>query len=540
VGKVPDTGTLSLLLNGVEVEFGDDDSSLLDLLRDRFGCVSVKDGCSPQGQCGCCTVWIDDKPRVACVTPARRTAGRSVVTLEGLDQAVRERWVRAFSDAGASQCGFCTPGILMRLAALGAARSAPDEASIRSALLAHLCRCTGWQSIVEAAQGALAADAPTSDDAVHDRDALLASWRAQIEGPAHQSSGPSVVAGNGGFSSDTAPRGSLVAIRDGSAVSVGEDLRSARRGLPKVQGRRSGAPLRHPVALPSGEWDIVLQTTWIEPGYLEPDASWSRPGAPPSSPLANGGAFGGKRHSPVTAEAGHLADSYGRPVLALWTREEVVRRGPKRPPVAVGVRADGTGVMRIGRTAGSRGLDELRGAVAIAAPGLEVEEIEVPGPPVGPELRGAGWAEATVVMAALRARADGVTGCGVPVEVIGRDGGRARVTVHADDGIEVDVWAGEALDETTLRSYCFGAVHQGLGWVRSEGIAVDEEGRVLDLTVRSFGILSARDTPPITVRVHPSDRFSVNGSDAVFAATAAAAWLADELVPSWPTRRGRR
>jgi len=427
----------------------------------------------------------------------------------------------------------------MRLAALSSAPSVPDEASIRSALLAHLCRCTGWQSIVEAAQGALGSDAQTSLDPVRDRDALLASWRAQIEGRSFQASGPSVVAGHGGFSGDTAPDGSLVAIRDGIAVSVGEDLRSARRSLPKIQGRRSGAPLGHPVALPSGEWDIVLQTTWIEPGYLEPDASWSRRGAPPSSPLANGGAFGGKRHSPVTEEAGHLADSYGRPVLALWTREEVVRRGPKRPPVAVGVRADGTGVMRIGRTAGSGSLDELRQGIAAAAPGLEVDEIEVPGPPVSPDLRGAGWAEATVVMAALRALAEGTTGVGVPVEVIGRDGGRAQVTLHGDR-IEVDVWAGEVLDETTLRSYCFGAVHQGLGWVRSEGIAVDVEGRVHDLTVRSFGILSARDTPPITVRIHPSDLSSVNGSDAVFAATAAAAWLADDLVPSWPTRRGRR
>jgi CO/xanthine dehydrogenase Mo-binding subunit len=102
------------------------------------------------------------------------------------------------------------------------------------------------------------------------------------------------------------------------------------------------------------------------------------------------------------------------------------------------------------------------------------------------------------------------------------------------------VWAGEVLDETTLRSYCFGAVHQALGWVRNEGVAVDDDGRVQDLTVRSFGVLPARDTPAITVTVRPSDLLPVNGSDAVFAAAAAAAWLADDLPPRWPTRRGER
>ncbi|MGH9047904.1 MAG: hypothetical protein ACRDVW_11430, partial [Acidimicrobiales bacterium] len=91
-----------------------------------------------------------------------------------------------------------------------------------------------------------------------------------------------------------------------------------------------------------------------------------------------------------------------------------------------------------------------------------------------------------------------------------------------------------------LRSYCFGAVHQALGWVRSEAIAVDGDGRVQDLTVRSFGIITARDMPEVTVTVHESDLFPVDGSDAVFAATAAAAWLADDLVPRWPTRRGDR
>src|SRR5580698_7442216 len=101
--------------------------SLLEVLRHHLGRRSPKDGCSPQGQCGCCTVWVDGAPRVACVTPARRVAGREVTTLEGLDTDVRAAWAEAFTSVGASQCGFCTPGIIMRLAALGSRAEAPDD-----------------------------------------------------------------------------------------------------------------------------------------------------------------------------------------------------------------------------------------------------------------------------------------------------------------------------------------------------------------------------------------------------------------------------
>ncbi len=103
--------------------------------------------------------------------------------------------------------------------------------------------------------------------------------------------------------------------------------------------------------------------------------------------------------------------------------------------------------------------------------------------------------------------------------------------------VRVEVWAGEVLCEVTLRSYVLGAVHQALGLVWSEGIAVDDEGAPLDLTIRSFGILSARDMPEVEVVCHPGDLWPVNGSDAVFAATLAAAWQLDGTPPAWPTRR---
>ncbi|HVX20729.1 MAG TPA: 2Fe-2S iron-sulfur cluster-binding protein [Acidimicrobiales bacterium] len=501
------------------------------------------------------------------MTPVRRVAGRAVTTVDGLPADVRQAWVDAFVAAGASQCGFCTPGIVMRLAALANRPNRPpaDEAAVRTALLAHLCRCTGWQTVVEAAGAVLGTDpgvgpgsvpgdepaiptaiptatSPATSTATSTlgpaRDPLLAAWRAQLEGPMFQSAGAGTVLGRAGFADDTAPPGAVVAVPDATGgLAVAGTLAEARRSSGKVQGRNSTVPLAHPVAPPPGDWVLSLQTTWVEPAYLEPDASWCVPGGRPASPLANGGAFGGKRRSPVPEAATALAGELGRPVRVLWSREDVVRRGPKRPPVAVGVRADGTGVLRVARS-GSDDLEGLADRVARAAPGLAVELVDVPGPPTSADLRGAGWAEAAVVTAVLGALAGGHAGPGTPAEVTGPSGGRARVTVAEDGTVSAEVWAGEVLDPVTLRSYCVGAVHQALGWVRSEGIAVDPAGAVHDLTIRSFGILSARDTPHVDVTVHPSDRWPVNGSDAVFAATAAAAWLADGLPPAWPTRRG--
>jgi hypothetical protein len=131
----------------------------------------------------------------------------------------------------------------------------------------------------------------------------------------------------------------------------------------------------------------------------------------------------------------------------------------------------------------------------------------------------------------------------VPIEVTGPNGGRATATCRADGSIGIVVDAGPPLDEVVLRSYCIGAAHQALGLVRSEGIAVDDGGAVHDLTIRSFGILQARAMPRIDVTFDPHGDQPVNGTDAVFAAVAAARWVADGLPRTWPTDRssgGRR
>ncbi len=120
-----------------------------------------------------------------------------------------------------------------------------------------------------------------------------------------------------------------------------------------------------------------------------------------------------------------------------------------------------------------------------------------------------------------------------PDTVVAPNGAVASAAIDSD-GVHVHVRCGDPLDEVVLRSYCNGAAHMALGWVRSEGIAVDAAGVPVDLTIRSFGILRAADTPAMTVEVEPDDGPPVNGSDAVFAAVAAAAWRAAGHPPRWP------
>ena len=131
--RLQDRGrTMDFILNGrpvsIEAEPG---TSLLELLRERFGLRSMKDGCAPEGSCGACTVLVDGRPVVSCARDAERCAGREVVTLEGLPPDVRSAWADAFVATGASQCGFCSPGIVMKAEGL-LARDAGARRATRS------------------------------------------------------------------------------------------------------------------------------------------------------------------------------------------------------------------------------------------------------------------------------------------------------------------------------------------------------------------------------------------------------------------------
>lgn len=520
----PAPRTIQLSVNDVQVEVPDVGETLLGLLRDQLGLSGAKDGCSPQGQCGCCTVLVDGQPRVACVTPARRVRGRSITTIEGLDPARSSIWGEALCATGGSQCGFCTPGIVLRLEALAEKTSNSDEgaapAAVEQALLAHLCRCTGWQTITEAWQ-IVQSGTPVS---LPGRDLEAAGRRAELEGGTAQRVHPSVALGDGGFAADTAPAGSLLAVPDGAGGwAVGESVTEARAAAGKTQGRRTTAEHLWPLDVPAGTWDAELRTTWVEPGYLETDAAWCAPGGEPASILANGGAFGAKADSPALDAARELASAHGRTVLAVASREDTVRWGPKRPPVAGGANADGSGALRVVATEG------ISAAIHAVAPDLVVEEVAVPGPATSPAIRAAGWAEAVVLLAGARGEVGIVTA---------PNGAMARAEVVRDgDAERIDLWVscGQILDDVVLRSYCIGAAHMAASWVRHEALTVDADGTIHDLTVRSFGIMRAVDSPPIDVTIEVSDDEPVNGSDAVFAAVAAAVWLDADLPRDWPT-----
>ena len=147
------------ILNGESVTVPDHHPHLLAALREELDVTSPKDGCSPSGQCGCCTILMDGKARIACSTSLEKAAGSEIVTLEGLDAAEVDKMADAFAACGALQCGFCTPGIVMRTKALidkdGAALT--REKAARH-LGGNLCRCTGYIKVLDAVE-ALAQDA---------------------------------------------------------------------------------------------------------------------------------------------------------------------------------------------------------------------------------------------------------------------------------------------------------------------------------------------------------------------------------------------
>ena len=122
----------------------------LDLLRDGLALNGTKFGCG-EGVCGTCTVLLDGEPVRACLVLAGHLRGRAVVTVEGLDHdGEPDRLQAAFARAGAVQCGFCTPGMLLSARALLASNPSPSEHDVREALAGNLCRCTGYTKIVQA------------------------------------------------------------------------------------------------------------------------------------------------------------------------------------------------------------------------------------------------------------------------------------------------------------------------------------------------------------------------------------------------------
>ena len=145
---------LALRVNGESVEAAFAPyKTLLEVLREDLGLTGTKHGCE-LGECGACAVLVDGEPQLSCLVLALECEGRSIETVEGLAGAQLHPLQAAFADLGAAQCGYCTPGILMTAKALLAREANPSRERIKEAISGNLCRCTGYQQIVEAVEEA--------------------------------------------------------------------------------------------------------------------------------------------------------------------------------------------------------------------------------------------------------------------------------------------------------------------------------------------------------------------------------------------------
>ncbi len=145
------THTISLIINGTEEQLQvPSNMTLLHALRDKLGFTGTKNGCEA-GECGACTVLVDGEPMNSCLVLAVELNGREITTVEGLaENGKLTPLQQAFADLNAIQCGYCTPGMLMSATALLKRNPHPSEVDIQEALIGNLCRCTGYQRIIDA------------------------------------------------------------------------------------------------------------------------------------------------------------------------------------------------------------------------------------------------------------------------------------------------------------------------------------------------------------------------------------------------------
>ncbi len=212
-------------VNGQTVEVGEHHEHLLAALRDELRITSPKDGCSPSGQCGCCTVLIDGKARISCQTSLETADGAEITTLEGVPEDERTRMADAFAAHGALQCGFCTPGIVMRtVALLGRDKQTTRDDAARH-LGAHLCRCTGYVKILDAVESLALGETP------------VAITAGGVGGRGTKYEGQALTLGDRGFIDDMEPAGCLhgaVVLSEHARADIHAIDSSAAMAMPGV------------------------------------------------------------------------------------------------------------------------------------------------------------------------------------------------------------------------------------------------------------------------------------------------------------------
>jgi xanthine dehydrogenase molybdenum-binding subunit len=248
--------TITLTVNGVSKRVeANPGESLLDVLREKCGVLSVKDGCAPQGQCGCCLALIDGAAKTTCATPAEKCDGKTIVTLEGLSAKARELTAEAFVAAAGIQCGFCIPGFALKANHLLDKTPEPSRNEIATALDGHLCRCTGYVKIIDAVellgQARLGAPIPQAPEATGVGAAI----------PRYQ--GEETVLGDRPFVADLKRdgmlHGAVVYSLHARAKVKGIDV-SAAKALPGVRCVATAADV------PGQRWYGILYSDW--PGLV--------------------------------------------------------------------------------------------------------------------------------------------------------------------------------------------------------------------------------------------------------------------------------
>lgn len=144
---------IQFIVNGKEQKLSiEEDKRLIDVLREDLGLIGVKEGCS-EGECGACTVIMDGEAVNSCLIMAFQANGREITTIEGLEKnGVLDPIQKAFIDVGAVQCGYCTPGMVLSVKALLNKKKNPTHEEIREGISGNLCRCTGYNKIIEAVE----------------------------------------------------------------------------------------------------------------------------------------------------------------------------------------------------------------------------------------------------------------------------------------------------------------------------------------------------------------------------------------------------
>ena len=486
-----------------QVEVPDDGSSLLDVLRDHLGVRSAKDGCSPQGQCGCCTVLVDGAApgRVRDPGAPGAPAGRSPRSTASTPPTASAGPRRSAPPAPAS-AGSARPGIVVPARGPARPRAPRPTTTPRSTRrsLAHLCRCTGWRTILEAWAVAVAGASGAAGAPEADRD-LDGRRRAGPPSRAARpsASAPDVALGRGGFADDTAPADALVAVPDG-AGRLGR-RRDARRG--PGRGRQGAGPPRRPSS-PRRPLDAARRATGprrcarpgSSPPTSRPTPSWCEPGGEPATPL-------GQRRR--LRRQGDLDRS--PPPPARWPTARPAGAGAARPartPCASGpsARRSPAGVRRRRhrRACGwcARRASPRRVALGRARPGRRGGRRRRPAD-LGRPSAAPGWAEAAVLLAGLgpAPSVDGVEATAVVAPGRGRGRGRRSApTASCGCGSR----CGAVLDEVVLRSYASAPPTWPSAGSRSEGLAVDADGdgRTTSPSARS-GCCAPSDMPPVEV-----------------------------------------